>query len=129
MARGMDVEGVTAVINYDPPANIKGYVHRVGRTARAGREGTSYTLLRSAEVHHFKRSMAKAGKAWRPLQLPRQSEHLDGLTEEYQRALDRLQWTLEKEKSGALKSTAPFEAIERMVDKERQRTTTSEPDD
>ena len=64
MARGMDVEGVSVVINYDPPANIKGYVHRVGRTARAGKAGTSYTLLKDSEVHHFKASMAKAAKAY-----------------------------------------------------------------
>ena len=50
MARGMDVEGVDTVVNYDPPANMKGYVHRVGRTARAGRAGTSYTLLHTKEV-------------------------------------------------------------------------------
>ena len=82
MARGMDVEGVSVVINYDPPANIKGYVHRVGRTARAGKAGTSYTLLRDAEVHHFKASMAKAAKAYRPLELPAQRPALARLSAE-----------------------------------------------
>lgn len=37
MARGVDVEGVGAVINYDLPLHYKTYVHRVGRTARAGK--------------------------------------------------------------------------------------------
>lgn len=50
MTRGMDVEGVMNVINYDVPVYAKTYVHRVGRTARAGKSGSSYTLLRKEEV-------------------------------------------------------------------------------
>ena len=44
-ARGLDVEGIAHVINYDPPAEDKDYVHRVGRTARAGKSGTGVTLV------------------------------------------------------------------------------------
>jgi superfamily II DNA/RNA helicase len=43
-ARGLDIEGITMVVNYDPPADHKAYVHRVGRTARAGRTGVAVTL-------------------------------------------------------------------------------------
>lgn len=50
MTRGMDVEGVKNVINYDMPAYIKTYVHRAGRTARAGQTGCCYSLLREKEV-------------------------------------------------------------------------------
>ena len=50
MTRGMDVEGIMNVINYDVPVYAKTYVHRVGRTARAGKSGSSYTLLRKEEV-------------------------------------------------------------------------------
>ena len=39
MSRGMDIDNVLHVISYDPPVNIKTYVHRVGRTARAGQPG------------------------------------------------------------------------------------------
>lgn len=39
MARGIDIEHVSLVVNYDPAASAKTYVHRVGRTARAGMEG------------------------------------------------------------------------------------------
>ena len=44
-ARGLDLDDVTHVINYDPPEEDKGYVHRTGRTGRAGRSGTAITLV------------------------------------------------------------------------------------
>lgn len=52
MTRGMDVEGVTNVINYDMPKYIKTYIHRAGRTARAGQSGRCFTLLLKDEVLH-----------------------------------------------------------------------------
>jgi ATP-dependent RNA helicase DeaD len=44
-ARGIDVEGIDAVFNYDVPNDPEYYVHRIGRTARAGRSGRSFTLV------------------------------------------------------------------------------------
>ncbi|HYY09123.1 MAG TPA: DEAD/DEAH box helicase [Actinomycetota bacterium] len=44
-ARGLDLEHITHVINFDPPADEKDYLHRVGRTARAGRSGTGVTFV------------------------------------------------------------------------------------
>ena len=44
-ARGLDIEHVAQVINYDPPAEHKEYVHRTGRTGRAGRNGTAVTFV------------------------------------------------------------------------------------
>jgi ATP-dependent RNA helicase RhlE len=44
-ARGLDLDAISHVINYDPPADDKGYVHRVGRTGRAGRAGQGITLV------------------------------------------------------------------------------------
>jgi superfamily II DNA/RNA helicase len=55
MARGMDVDGVDLVINYDVPVFIRTYVHRVGRTARGGREGLAFTLCRREEVRRSSR--------------------------------------------------------------------------
>ncbi|KDO51204.1 hypothetical protein CISIN_1g0096412mg, partial [Citrus sinensis] len=49
MTRGMDVEGVNNVVNYDKPAYIKTYIHRAGRTARAGQLGRCFTLLHKDE--------------------------------------------------------------------------------
>jgi len=43
-ARGLDIDNVTLVVNYDPPEDHKAYVHRVGRTARAGKTGVAVTL-------------------------------------------------------------------------------------
>jgi superfamily II DNA/RNA helicase len=44
-ARGLDLERIETVVNYDPPEDGKGYLHRVGRTGRAGRSGTGVTLV------------------------------------------------------------------------------------
>jgi ATP-dependent RNA helicase RhlE len=44
-ARGLDLDHITHVINFDPPQEDKGYVHRTGRTGRAGRSGTAITLV------------------------------------------------------------------------------------
>ena len=53
MARGLDIDSVSNVVNYDVPVFAKTYVHRVGRTARAGREGSSYTLCKYIiHLHH-----------------------------------------------------------------------------
>jgi len=49
-ARGIDVERISHVINFDPPADSATYVHRIGRTGRAGRKGVGITLL-SADQH------------------------------------------------------------------------------
>ncbi|MDQ4059407.1 MAG: DEAD/DEAH box helicase [Actinomycetota bacterium] len=48
-ARGLDLDDITHVINYDPPQDHKDYVHRIGRTARAGRSGTGVTLVTSKQ--------------------------------------------------------------------------------
>ncbi|KAI9763649.1 MAG: ATP-dependent RNA helicase dbp6 [Geoglossum simile] len=53
VARGLDVENVTYIVNYDLPKSIKGYVHRVGRTARAGRKGEAWTLVTQKEARWF----------------------------------------------------------------------------
>lgn len=44
-ARGLDYEGLDVVINYDMPSSVDDYVHRIGRTGRAGKNGKSYTLI------------------------------------------------------------------------------------
>ena len=55
-ARGLDVDHITHVINFDPPADRDGYVHRVGRTGRAGRRGVGVTFVgpdQAADMHEI----------------------------------------------------------------------------
>jgi ATP-dependent RNA helicase RhlE len=52
-ARGIDVAGITHVINYDMPATQEDYVHRVGRTARAGASGTGVTFVAEDQAHEL----------------------------------------------------------------------------
>jgi superfamily II DNA/RNA helicase len=52
-ARGLDIKGVSHVYNYDVPADAENYVHRIGRTARAGNEGIAITILASRDYENF----------------------------------------------------------------------------
>lgn len=52
-ARGLDIEGVSHVYNYDIPKDSKDYIHRIGRTARAGKEGKAITILVSRDYEKF----------------------------------------------------------------------------
>ena len=60
-ARGLDLDDITHVINYDPPEDDKGYVHRVGRTGRAGRTGTGVTLVLPDEAAELSRVANRLG--------------------------------------------------------------------
>ncbi len=52
-ARGLDIEAVSHVYNYDVPNDAKDYIHRIGRTARAGKEGKAITILASRDYEKF----------------------------------------------------------------------------
>jgi ATP-dependent RNA helicase RhlE len=58
-ARGLDVDGIARVVNFDPPEDDKGYVHRVGRTARAGKSGLGVTLVLPGEQADVSRMAAR----------------------------------------------------------------------
>lgn len=53
VARGIDIEDIQMVINYDVPHDVEDYVHRIGRTARAGGEGIAITFVAEKEQHKF----------------------------------------------------------------------------
>ena len=62
-ARGIDVEALSFVVHYELPDKIEYYTHRSGRTARAGKNGLSLSLVTSAEVkqlHHFEKTLGIA---------------------------------------------------------------------
>ena len=52
-ARGLDIDNVDVIINYDVPQNIDDYIHRIGRTARAGKKGFAFTLVSKDEIARF----------------------------------------------------------------------------
>ncbi|MBL8684909.1 MAG: DEAD/DEAH box helicase [Myxococcales bacterium] len=69
-ARGLDVEGLTHVINYDLPPAPEPYVHRVGRTGRAGREGVAITLVEPREIGYLRSFERAVGQKISVEQLP-----------------------------------------------------------
>ncbi|RAL39307.1 hypothetical protein DM860_002840 [Cuscuta australis] len=97
MTRGMDVEGVRNVINYDMPAYVKTYIHRAGRTARAGQFGNCFTLLRKDEVKRFNKILQKADNDSCPSH-PIESQAIESLRPVYTSALEKLKESVESEK-------------------------------
>ncbi len=60
-ARGLDIDDINYVINYDMPDDIDTYIHRIGRTGRAGREGTAVSFVTSEEEHLVKEFQMRIG--------------------------------------------------------------------
>ena len=86
MTRGMDIVNVSNIINYDAPVHTTTYLHRVGRTARAGQSGRAVTLLRHEDVRHFKSMLRKVDNTYvKDYAIP--SELLNELREPCQTAL------------------------------------------
>jgi superfamily II DNA/RNA helicase len=104
----MDVPNVELVVNYDSTPFIQTYVHRVGRTARAGAEGVAVTLLTGKEVPHFK-EMLRSAQNSRLQPFPAIADSaLAPLIPTYQRSLALLKAVMDDEKRGALKPFRPL---------------------
>jgi len=61
-SRGIDIQSLPHVINYELPRSPKDYIHRIGRTGRAGVEGEAISLISTDELHHFHVIQKKMGK-------------------------------------------------------------------
>jgi len=61
VSRGLDIDDISCVINYDLPRSPADYIHRIGRTARAGKEGMAVTFIGHEEQAHFKLIEKRAG--------------------------------------------------------------------
>jgi ATP-dependent RNA helicase RhlE len=62
LSRGVDIDGIDAVINYDAPRDAEDYVHRIGRTARAEAAGTAYTFVNEKDQYKFRQIEKLIGK-------------------------------------------------------------------
>ena len=69
-ARGIDVPGITLVVNYDAPRQGEDYVHRIGRTGRAGRAGVAVTFLGRSERHLVRQIERETGNAMSIMVIP-----------------------------------------------------------
>ncbi|GMV07325.1 MAG: DEAD/DEAH box family ATP-dependent RNA helicase [Gemmatimonadota bacterium] len=68
--RGLDVEGISHVVNYDVPLDPEDYVHRIGRTGRAGATGTAVTFVTATDLGAFKTLEHRVGRALERTHLP-----------------------------------------------------------
>ncbi|KZP00427.1 DEAD-domain-containing protein [Calocera viscosa TUFC12733] len=101
IARGIDIPSVAHVVNYDAPLDMRKYVHRAGRTARAGREGDVWSLVEEQEAR-WVREMLKAAGHWKRVKRLRMEENvLDPLRGHYVKALDKLREVYSKDNKEA----------------------------
>jgi len=70
VARGIDIDDIRIVINYDVPHDAEDYVHRIGRTARADRDGSAITLISDTEIYLFQQIEHFLGKEVEKTALP-----------------------------------------------------------
>ena len=109
-SRGLDLPSLTHVVNYDVPSSITTYVHRVGRTARAGKEGSAWTLFAHREGRWFTNEIARGsdGKITRSAKVERVNMKLDDMADaksRYGAALEALEQ--EVRTGGKVKSSKP----------------------
>ena len=108
MARGMDLPSVSLVINYDVPAFAKTYVHRCGRTARAGREGKAISLLKGGQVSKFKkmRSLIDGGSV---LTESVKKDLIKNVLPAYKACVMALKRVIDAEENGKILSSDPLD--------------------
>lgn len=111
VSRGLDLPDLAHVVNYDLPTSITNYVHRVGRTARAGRKGNTWTLFTDTEGRWFWNEIARSESIQRPSgskveRFNINSEQFDiGLRTRYESALEDLGKEATRSKSDAPKKS------------------------
>lgn len=103
LARGLDIPDVQLVVSYDVPKHIKGYIHRAGRTGRAGKPGTAVSILTANQIGIFKQMLSGAHKNVPDIE----QMELDNmaLALNYQSYVNKLKETLEKERNDGLERT------------------------
>ncbi|KAI6025600.1 P-loop containing nucleoside triphosphate hydrolase protein [Pisolithus orientalis] len=90
ISRGADISHVSHVISYDAPVDMRKYVHRVGRTARAGRTGDAWTLVEEQEARYFKGMLREHSHLERVKRIKIPQKETEGHSAAYQIALQKL---------------------------------------
>ena len=108
LSRGMDIQSVSAVINYDVPSFAKTYVHRVGRTARAGRTGKAVTLLKSGQIHQFRKMRQLIDDPEQVTSLAIKKELIRGSFAHYKTCVAKLRELIDAEKQGTVSPIGPL---------------------
>lgn len=123
LARGIDIPKIEAVISYDMPKHLKNYIHRIGRTARAGNIGTSVTIIAPDQIKVFDKLIKTANKkAVDEMKPDRQFEEANAFN--FANAQQKLRTALELEekqkKKVNQKSTGVslFDKLQKQVKKE-----------
>ena len=70
VARGIDIDDIALIVNFDVPRDEEDYVHRIGRTARAGRGGRAVTFVNDKDMHYFRQIERFLGKEIHKEQMP-----------------------------------------------------------
>lgn len=102
-ARGLDISGVTHVYNYDIPQDPESYVHRIGRTGRAGQDGMSITFVQPSEMAYLKTIENLTRKQMKPLAPPTDKEAQRG---QVLTLIDKLDQIIEEENLDSYRNTA-----------------------
>lgn len=108
MSRGMDLPNVGAVINYDVPRYAKTYVHRCGRTARAGKKGRAISVLKGGQVGQFFKMRKLIDDPSRVEEMKLKKELVGGAIGVYQACMKALRGVIDAEESGDLEAAAPL---------------------
>ncbi|KAK3102413.1 hypothetical protein FSP39_011231 [Pinctada imbricata] len=102
MARGMDLVNARYVLSYDPPKLLTTYIHRVGRTARAGKEGTAITFVQDQEFYHFKKMTSAIRRTGlNKIKVPK--DKLEPLVPKLQAALKKLSFKIPRKGRSKIK--------------------------
>jgi len=108
MSRGMDLPNVGAVINYDVPRYAKTYVHRCGRTARAGKKGRAISVLKGGQVGEFVKMRKLIDNPSRVEEMKLKKELVGSAIEVYPACMKSLRGVIDAEESGDLEAAAPL---------------------
>ena len=108
MSRGMDLPNVGAVINYDVPRYAKTYVHRCGRTARAGKAGMAISVLKGGQVGEFVKMRRLIDDPGRVEEIGIKKNLVSGAIKVYQACVRSLRRIIDAEESGEMEASAPL---------------------